>query len=91
MLDGFVVAVTHAFSQADVSYYQRPAVLSGRQLTQILIDIRQKTFESMRIRQNRVVAKFAGRRYTCRCHSYMQIEVSRHAEDTVKCLSSGRV
>ena len=91
MLDGFVEAVTHTFSQADVSYYQHPAVLSSRQLIQILIDIRQKTFESMRARQNRVVAKIAGKRYTCRYHSYMQIKVSRHAEDTVKCLSSGRV
>ena len=56
MLDGFVEAMTHTFSQADVSYYQRPAALSSRQLIQILIDIRQKTFESMRARQNRVVA-----------------------------------
>ena len=61
MLDGFVEAVTHTFSQADVSYYQRLAVLSSRQLVQMLIDIRQKTFESMRARQNRAVAEIAGR------------------------------
>ena len=69
MLDGFVEAVTHTFSQADVSYYQHPAVLSSRQLVQMLVDIRQRTFESMRARQNRVVAKTVGRRYTCRCHA----------------------
>ena len=41
MLDGFVEAVTNTFSQADVSYYQRPAVLSSRQLMQMLVDIQQ--------------------------------------------------